>query len=84
MQLPGIIMAGEKLRGVEMSQDYHRDREQTQDQTVIGWTPGEDKTSAQKRRELFLRVLVYGLGVLFVCVLLSIAVAAVEETICSH
>jgi hypothetical protein len=69
-------MAAGKSRGDKMSQDYHRDRQETQDQTVIGWTPGEDKTSAEKRRELVLRVLVYGLGVLFVCVLLSIAVAA--------
>jgi hypothetical protein len=69
-------MAAGKSRGDKMSQDYHRDRQETQDQTVIGWTPGEDKTSAEKRRELVLRVLVYGLGALFVCVLLSIAVAA--------
>jgi hypothetical protein len=59
-----------------MSENYHRDREQTQDQTVIGWTPGEDKASAQKKRELMLRVLVYGLGALFVCTLLFGAIAA--------
>ena len=59
-----------------MSQNYHRDREDTQDQTVIGWTPGEDKASTQKKQELMLRVLVYGLGALFVCTLLLGAIAA--------
>lgn len=59
-----------------MSQDYHRDRQETEDQTVIGWTPGEDKASAQKKREMMLRMLVYGLGALFVCTLLAVALAA--------
>ena len=76
LHLDGIIMAPEKFGGHEMSQNTHRDRENTQDQTVIGWTPGEDNTSAQKRREMLLRLLVYGLGALFVCSLFTIAVAA--------
>ena len=58
-----------------MSQDYHRDREETEQQTVIGWTPGEDKASAQKKREMMLRMLVYGLGGLIVCTLLSVGLA---------
>ena len=69
-------MAAVNLGGRKMSQNFHRDREETQDQTVIGWNPGEDKAGAQKKQELLLRVLVYGLGALFVCTLLFGAIAA--------
>jgi hypothetical protein len=46
------------------------------EETSVGWVPGQHSDAATKSRETKLRLLVIGIGLLFLCIVVTLAIVA--------